>query len=216
MSLITGSQVAKSVALVSKIGDEINALQLLLHTQIITGLEQAELPFVFAGGAQYSDCVDESGWVYTGIAESFPLKGSRRKKNPEAYLGFQISLEGDGINIPGLNDNEPLIHVFCWNDPCDFSEENYLSFEGLEKDDQSVATVENNRLLVWDGPYETSQTKLGQVGWAYSLRLLSLNTPEDLKRHIIDPAIALLRGSQIIHALPDSLPALVRYPSSLV
>ena len=113
---------------------------------------------------------------------------------------------GDGIAIPG--NSEPLLHLYSWVNACDFNEADYIGFP-LEVDKDEPFKIINDRLLVWDS-LELSEWNKCQ--WAYSLRLMSLNSPEDLKKHVIKPMLALLGGADVLSALPDSLPALVKYP----
>lgn len=52
--------------------------------------------------------------------------------------------------------------------------------------------------------------------WLFSLRLTTLNSSEELKRCIIDPALKLLRGETILSALPSSIEGLMHYTDTLI
>lgn len=204
---VDGKTVAQSCELVSRVGLEIDGLSRLLSDMITAALSKATtLPCGLAGSVVSNQRTDDSGWVYTDIAYSFPLKGKGKgKQKTELYISFQISLTGDGIAIP--KNAEPLLHVYSIGNACDF-EADYIGFPLINDEDEPFEII-NDRLLFW-GSQESSEWN--KCGWAYSLRLMSLNSPEDLKRHVIEPMLALLGGESVLNALPDTLPALVKYP----
>lgn len=206
MNTVDGKTVAQCFELVSRVGLEIEGLSQMLKDMITTALgETRSLPCTLADQPQHDDQLDESKWVYTDNAYSFPLKG-RGKRTTERYISFQISLTGDRIAIPG--NTEPLLHVYSLGNACDFNEAEYIGFP-LEDDEDEPFKVIIDRLLFWGNQ---EMPEWNKCGWAYSLRLMSLNSPDDLKKHVIEPMLALLGGADVQSALPDSLPALVKYP----
>jgi len=212
---VDGKTVTQCFELVSQVTKEVEGLCGILPEMITKALsrEKKSLPcnlvdIDFTNDLGYED----SGWVMTDTAYSFPLKG-RGKKKTQAYIGFQISLMGDGIAIP--SNNEPLLHVFLWGDSCSFEEESYLNFPIADDENDPQLRVVNDRLLLWGDKeldWGTEGLEWNQFQWSYSLRLMALNSPEDLKKHIIEPMLILLGGGDVMSALPDSLPALVKYP----
>jgi len=206
---IDGKTLAQCFEMVAKSGSELEGLITALKNLLVEKLEKKgnEWPFVQAGDFQYSDRLDDSGWVYTDVSYSLPLKSrGKGKKLAECYLGFQISMYGDGIAVPG-QDAEPLLHVFCWGDPVNIADENYMGFP-LCKDE--TLNILEGRLLTW-GAMNSQQWN--SCSWTYSLKLLGLNNADDLKRYVIDPAFALLAGEEVGKSLPDGSVPFVRYPS---
>ena len=200
-----GKTVAQCFELVSRVGLEIEGLSQMLQDMITTALgETRSLPCTLAGPPKYDSRNDDSDWVCTDEAWSFPLKGLGRGRTTKMYICFQISLTGDGIAIPG--NAEPLLHVYSSNAACSFDNSDYI---GVPLDDERPAKIINHRLLLWDSE---ELSNWNECEWAYSLRLMSLNSRGELKKHVIEPMLALLGGADVQSALPDSLTALVKYP----
>lgn len=210
MTMIDGKSVADCFAFVARCGSELNALRDALENQLSVQLtaEKSSLPCVLVGDAERDDRLDGSEWLYTDFACSFPLKSKGKgKKSVEQYLGFQTSMSGDGIEIPG--NNEPLIHVFCWGYPVDF-EDDYI---GFPLDFEDPHKVVNERLLLWGD----QNASWNERQWTYSLRLMSINTIDDLNKYVVLPALDLLKGKGVCDVLPDEWlgKMLVRYPAIL-
>jgi len=209
MMTIDGKTLAQCFEMVAKSGSELEGLITALKNMLVEKLEKKgnEWPFVLAGDFQSSDRLDDSDWVYTDVSYSLPLKSrGKGKKLAERYLGFQISMLGDGIAVNG-QDAEPLLHVFCWDQAVDFGDEYYLGFP-LERDE--TFDVLEGRLLTW-GTMDSRQWN--SCAWTFSLKLLGLNNPDDLRKYVIDPAFALLAGEDVVKALPEGSVPFVRYPS---
>jgi hypothetical protein len=208
---VNGKTITQCFELVSRVSKEIDGLNEKLPEMIVNAFNETPLlPCTLADTQKYISRLDDYGWLYTDAAYSFPIKDKGKgKRNTKGYIGFQISLMGDGIAI--LGNNEPLLHVFLWRDPISFKDDYYTTFPFFDdntNDEYIPLKVINDRLLLWSN--EGLDWK--QCEWTYSLRLMALNSQEDLKKHVIDPMILLLRGEDVMTALPDSLPALVKYP----
>lgn len=211
MSKIEGKAVVECFDFVARISTELenmkDALANLFSEQLS---KKVALPCVLAGEVDTDDRIGngyDRSWVYTDSAYSFPLKGKGKgKKSVGRYLGFQISMSGEGINIPG--NNEPLLHVFCWSYPIKF-EDCYISFPWGDDDYKII----DDRLMLWAKP----EADWNEREWNYSLRLLSINSIDDLKKYIVTPALALLKGEGTREALPDEWlnSVLARYPAEI-
>lgn len=204
--MVDGKTVAAAFALVSKCGDEVENLSELLAQQMSDAIKgDRKLPFIVAGEVDWQYRHASSEWLKTDIACSLPLKAKGKgNKRIAAYLGFQISMTGDGIAIPG--NAEPLLHVFLWGGYVG-ADDIWICFPWSP--DASEFDVIDDRLMLWS---EHGTAAWGQGEWQYSLRLIDLNTPEEVYRHCVAPALALLSGMAPREALPDDLPALYRYP----
>lgn len=206
---VDGAALASCFKVVASCGKEIQALSDTLNNLITEAISSnRELPCVLNNErVNYQDCMDDSsGWVYTDIAYSFPLKRlGKGQQKTSAYLGYQISMMGDGIAAPG--NDEPLIHVFLWAAPVDF-DEYYMGYP-IDKDAES--RVLDERLIMWNSE---NPEKWPSHHWVFSLHLTSLNSSEDLERCVVKPALALLRGESVLSALPDSIEGLIRYTDS--
>ena len=190
---------------ISSYGKEIDALSETLGELLVKNLGTSSLPCKVIDKLKYDNRMSDTGWVCTDVASSLPLMGKhRRKKKPELYLGFQISVAGDGVSFHG--NNEPLIHVNFWENAVDFDQESYMHYP-LEE-----AQIKNNRLLFWN--HETEGWNKDE--WTFSIRLLTLDSSQALIDRVIHPAIALLRGEEITKALPDDLIGLVIYSDERV
>lgn len=204
--VVDGAALASCFKVVSSCGSEIEAMSdslANLFTDAISEEDDKLKPLTCALNDKHfsSYCMDDFGWVCTDIAYNLPLKRVGRSKKTLAYLGFQISMMGTGIAAP--RNNEPLVHVFLWEVPVDFVNDNVA----YPLDKNSGPRVCNEVLIEWGvigGEWSDRQ-------WLFSLRLTTLNSIEDLKRCIVDPALALLRGDSVISALPSSIEGLIRY-----
>ncbi len=212
MATIDGKTLTDCFSLVAACGNEVNGLHDMLDIMLIDQLKPGKdfSPCVLTGKAIYDYRMDDSTWVCTDIANSFPLKATGKgNKGVEQHLGYQISMAGDGIAVSG--NTEPLLHVFCWRDPCNFRDEFYAGFPHDNTDEGSFEVVDD-RLMLWGDREATGWNKRE---WCYSLRLTTLNSQEDLNTYVIVPAMALLKGGDALTALPDSWldKELIRYPS---
>lgn len=212
MSTVDGKTLADCFALVARCGREINGLSEMLTNMLTETIaaRRSDLPFVLSGGSQDSSRTDESNWVCTDISSSLPLKATGKGRwSTERYVGFQISTAEDGIAIP--DNKEPLLHVFCWEAACSFEHDLYMGFPVSNNADYPCEVI-YDRLIRW-GSHDDNGWN--QNEWTYSLRLTALNSAEDLEKYIVAPAISLLRGLDVLLALPDAWleGALVRYPN---
>ena len=207
--IIDGKALVQCFEVVAKCGCELVALSTLLKNMLIKNIGMTKNTFSFVPADKFIEkyrCSAITDWVVTDNAFSLPLKNrDKRKKTVERYLGFQISMAGDGIALPG-QDAEPLLHIFCWDAPVEF-DENYIGFP-LESDEPFE--VIDNRLLLWG---TSDNRQWNNCTWTYSLKLVQLNTIDDLQKNVINPVLALLSGADVVQSLPDSLLALVYYRS---
>lgn len=210
MTMIDGKTVADCFALVARYGTELKAMNDALENLLSVQLT-AEKTFILVGDAEWDDRYDDSDWVYTDVACSFPLKSrGKGKSKVEKYLGFQISMTGDGIHIPG--NKEPLLHVFCWESPIKFDDEYYIGFPS-DSDPKNPHKCVDDRLMLWG----ERSGNWNEHEWVYSLRLMSINSIDDLKKYVVTPALALLKGENICDVLPVEWldKTLIRYPATI-
>lgn len=216
MTMIDGETVADCFALVARYGTELEALEETLENLISEQLkaDKESLPCVLAGEVEWGNrCSKHGGWVCTDEAGSIPLKSKGKGKSSiEKYLGFQISMTGNGINIPG--NKEPLLHVFNFDAPVNFEDNFLIGFPFTSVDfSEDPYKILDERLISWgkrDGIWNEQE-------WVYSLHLMSINSIDDLKKYIVTPALALLKGGNIRDALPDEWlgKTLIRYPATI-
>ena len=210
-SSLDGQTITKCFEVVSRCGKEINALfeslDNLFRLELIN--IKNSLPCVLAERVSLgSDWrLDDSTWVCTDMASSFPLKSKGRKINAEKYLSYQVSLTGDGVLKKGKVFDEPLLHVCLWDHAINFNDPYYVGFP-LDKSESP--RVIGNRLIDWGNE---SINSWKDMAWTFSVRLLALNTHDDLKRSVVQPALDLLNRVSPEDALPDGLPGLVFYYS---
>lgn len=210
MNAIDGKTISGCFKLVSRVGAELEALSDTLANRLVERVRENDTNTFLMASKAIEDCrSDDSTWIYTDISYSLPLKlKGKGNRSAKRYLGYQISTMGDGIELPG--NAEPLLHVFCWDRPIDFSEEEYVGFP-LEEDADEAVEIAGDRLISWGGNarawYERS--------WMYSIRLTAINSPADLTKYIVEPALALMNGVDAHVALPDGWldSIIVRYPA---
>ena len=129
---------------------------------------------------EYAVFNDNHSGVCTGCIRNIATKSPRRR-SPDIYFGFQVSLADTLIDIPG--NDEPVIFMFAATEPMSFDGW-YLTFPMLEDFDTDFE-VENNLLLRWSD---------GSV--VYGVRLFLLNNEDDLKNDCVIPLLRLQRGEK--------------------
>lgn len=207
MESMNGFNIMRAYKFVADCGNEVAALMKLLEDAVTEALaaQGNGLPCVPAAEPSSETILDEGGSVYTGWLLSIPLKRKGKgSKRIEKHLSFQVSMLGDGCDIPG--NNEPLLHVYCWESEPDL-DEHCMTFP-LDADEEMHVIAD--RLIVWG---EQEGLQWDDQGWAYTLKLVQLNNPADLHDHVIRPMMKLLQGVSVMQALPDSLPGLLHYPN---
>lgn len=205
MMTTDAKQFVQCVRAVREYGAEITAMGETLDALFLQELEKARPGCKVAGQIVRDNRDDDQGWVCTDTAASIPL-ARRKGSRPEMYLGYQVSLEGDGMGFPG--NDVPLLHVCFWDCRIDFDEGYFVKHPLLfEEDAEHCTRIEADRLIVWEG--EGTDWKRRQ--WTFSVELLTLESSQALLDRIVRPAIALLNGEPAGAALPDAMPGLFRH-----
>lgn len=204
-----GKKLVQCFNAVSAFGKEIYSLCTTLDELLTKEIGMADLPCKVAGRLSDDSRYDESGWICTDVASSLPLMGKTLRKNrPEMYIGYQISMTGDGMSFDG--NEEPLLHVCFWDIEIGFGDEGVPM--AYPVDQEHHPRLKDNRLILWEG----SGADWKKDQWTFSIRLLTLDSSQALLDRVIKPAIALLQGTAATLALPDTLPGLVIYPDESV
>lgn len=195
----TGKSIAEAIKFVSRLGAECEYLASALKEALSCMLLEPALAKAYEAGGKWSvrRQTDEHGWVYTGLAISLPMI-ARPKRTIGSYLFVQISLMGEGIEVE--NNHEPLIHIGKWSWPIDF-QETQMVFPIHHYDEYSFL-LEDECLFHWRCPGYDSE-------WCYSVRLMDINSPSDIQRHIVNPLRSLLLDTSATQAFADT--AAVRY-----
>lgn len=199
-----GKLITDSAKFMGDVGREIEALGRLAKEQLTIGIER-DLKFLWIPATSWidNDRIEESGWIYTDCAWSLGLR-QRRKKNVSKHISIQISILGSGMEAEG--NHEPLVHVLCWDDPVRFSDNDpiYMEFP-MPEEFQKDVQLKENVLFQWGMDASLD------VEWNYCLRLVSLESTEDVKRKIVKPVIALLQGKSVCDALPHNMEGLMHF-----
>ncbi|OGB52265.1 MAG: hypothetical protein A2503_14435 [Burkholderiales bacterium RIFOXYD12_FULL_59_19] len=203
-----GNQLVQCFNAISAFGKEIDSLCSSLNELLTKEIGKAVLSCKVAGEFSEDSRQDEACWLYTDVASSLPLMGKTLRKNrPEMYIGYQISMIGDGMSFCGNED--PLLHVYLWRDENCFDDECYMRYPLAQDPPYQLIS---NRLIVWGDLKDGWK----EYEWTFSIRLLSLDSSKALLDRVIKPAIALLAGTAVTSALPDNLPGLVIYSDESV
>ena len=128
---------------------------------------------------EYAVFDDDYSGVCTGCIRNIAAK-SPKKKRPDVYFGFQVSLADNLINIPG--NDEPIIFMFSATEPMDFDDTWHMFFPMSDESDTDFE-IENKAVLRW-----------GDGSVAYGVRLLSLNNEADLHNLCVIPLLRLYKG----------------------
>ena len=206
-----GKKIIDAVRFVSKLGGEIEAMMDTLDSLIKSSVYERGKDFKLSEKEIREDSKeDASDWTYISTGKSFGLipRGSRKNTKAELHITYQIDLDSSGLPCC---DDEPLLHVFCWECQLNFSEPDECYMGWPFDEEESEYLLSGDSLWVWpytdreDGP----QWKKRQ--WAFSVKLVSLNSEEDLKNKVVGPMISMLNGDFVNTALPDNLDGIIRY-----
>ncbi|WP_313474830.1 hypothetical protein [Stutzerimonas kunmingensis] len=194
-----GNQISASFEYVTKVGQEVDNLSTLVTEEINRMLSEPDLARLFASEHWSNDTRNsDNQWVSTDVIYDIPLI-IKPKRSASMYLGFQISLAGDGIATGG--NRLPLIHVFCWAyGPAEFP--GCAMIFPLEPGEQ---LLDSGLLFVFEDRPGAPRS------WAYSVELAQVNTLDDVARLILQPMRKLLLGAEALEAFKGDLKGLVRY-----
>lgn len=217
---IDGKSISESFALVAACGTEIESLCESLTNQLTMELKDpaGELRCVIADKSEEHARLDASGWVYTDVSHCLPLKPKGKgNKSVDRYLSFQISLLGNGV--PDSVD-EPVVHICLWPYELEFGDDGEdVDFMSFPPDMSQNPVLVDGRLWTWEQDPKEPHEHWSGLNWTFTVRLLSLNSPDDLHDLCVKPAIKLLKsgaGAESVKAaLPDELfeRGLVKYPN---
>lgn len=191
-TIYDGQNLARCFEVVSAAWKEIDALALLVNQKLEIHFHKNEIRYESMKRTWRND---ETGWVGSDVAQCFGLIHPPKRK-PSSFLGFQISVLGDGMAIA----REPLVHFVHWTTPLDLNDD-YVGFP----EDEEPHYVDSDRLVRWqDG-------KNGNPpAWMFSIRLTTINSEGDVER-IVQAMMNLLLGKPTNEALPSKFPGLVHY-----
>jgi len=190
-----GSNIAQSAALINSACIEINNMLTLLQQELSDALENSKSDlsrYAYFGEWQSSERLTESNWVCSDTSESLPIFKHNKNKEATRYFCIQVSLIGDGADIPGIQ-TEPLVHVALIDAPIDFEYCYITPEETLSDEDAVLDRGQEGTLISWG---ESSSGFWYEQQWCYSVKLTSLNTLDDLRSKIIGPALELLTGEE--------------------
>lgn len=178
-----GKTITESVRLISKAGEQIESLVIIIKEELSEMINKLEYFMRFENDWISDVRHDENEWVVTDYAHGTCLKlKGKGNRGAAGHLSFQISLLGDGMKIEG--NEEPLLHICWWDDDINFEDGNYF---GVPFDEETEFSVENGVIVNFSPSYES----VSDQRWSYSLRLTSINTPDDVKNKIIKPVVQL-------------------------
>ena len=201
----TGKAISASIAFLSTVGGECEALANLIKQEVSDLFRKSPLNTLYKPGEWSSSYrTDTSGWIFSDAAWTLPLT-PKRKQKPTAHLAFQMSFLCD--DAQGGFSPEPLLHINLWDDPTDVRYENYMGFAMRDVSPRSLVRLQSGtaRLFRWD-------TENGAADrWTYSLRLAEINNLDDIRTQICRLIGTLLTNVDEGEAALDETSSVVRW-----
>lgn len=201
----TGKAISASIAFVSKVGDECEALANLIKQEISDLFCKSPLNTLYKPGEWSSSYrTDTSGWIFSAAAWTLPLT-PKGKRKATAHLAFQMSFLCD--DAAGGFSPEPLLHINLWDHPTDVKYENYMGFKMRDISPRSMTRLHDGtaRLFRWE-------TEKGAADhWTYSLRLAEINSLDDVRSQICALVRTLLADVDKGEAALDDASSVVRW-----
>jgi len=174
----TGKAISASIAFVSKVGQECEALSTLIKQEVSDLFSKRPLDNLYKPGEWSSSySTDTTGWIFNAAAWTLPLT-PKGKRKATSHLAFQMSFLCD--DAQGGFSPEPLLHINLWDDPTDVRSENYMGFEMHDISPRSMIRLQAGtaRLFRWE-------SENGAIDrWTYSLRLAEINNLDDIRKQI--------------------------------
>lgn len=201
---IDGTKLTQCFEVIAKCGYELEGLR--------TTLSQLFVEYnAFGWSGEHSDesRFDESGWVYQDYIWGLRV-GAKVNSRDKMILGFQIGMMGDTIKITQDASCEPLLHVFFWPEGwlMGFDNGGHMAYPIERTGELKLA---EDRLIVWSDEAERPTWLKDSRFWTFSLKLATLTSKEDLFNRVIQPALDLINGKEVLHALPNDLEGLMIY-----
>lgn len=201
MTQSIGQAIHQSARLLSKAGQEINSLMIMINESINN--HQFGNGLVISEDWLEDSIYDDSGFICIHYAKNLGLRKATKRKT-QCYLNIQISLSDDGMTHAEANNEEPLIHISLWEEASDVNNDNYFAL--LWQEDEGF-TLQEEVLFNWAPDVEDWT----EQGWTYSLKLTSLNSLEDIKNKIVLPVDALLSSNSVEEAGLKNIDGIVKY-----
>lgn len=201
----TGQAITASIAFVSQVARECEALANLIKQEVSDLFRQSPLDTTYTPGQWCSSYrTDASGWIYSDVAWTLPLTPSR-KHEPTAHLAFQMSFLCD--NVEGGLSPEPLLHINLWGVPTNVKSEDYMGFKmyGLSPATMTQLRDGTARLFRWEAENGAADH------WTFSLRLARIDKPEEVRKQICTFISLLLADVDAGEAALNDTPSVVRW-----
>jgi hypothetical protein len=199
MEAVNGKDIVCCFNTVNQIWEEIELMADRLTTLLRRRIADSDLHVDENDEADYEVFDDDHSNVFIGMIKTVAVKSSRKKRKPDLFFGFQVSLAGKLISIPG--NEEPILYMIKSSEKFDFSK-GWIEFPLCEQDGDDINfSVENNIVLQWDGCL------------AFGVKMLSLKSDYDLINLCVDPLISLHVGKSVAEVFgenPDD--SIVRFP----
>ncbi len=145
---------------------------------------------------------DDSEWIYVNYASYYPLKAKGPgNKRASSYLGYQISLDGEGMAASG--NHEPLLHLFVMNEEPEVVDGLAITFDIGAEDNIEYVPHKDEYLMCKGGEHSAAWTR---QDWFFSLRLAGLESVDDLKQFAVKPVMDLLAGKSPETIWKDGFP----------
>ncbi|MEX3773012.1 hypothetical protein [Pseudomonas sp. MYb118] len=201
----TGQAITASIAFVSQVAKECEALAKLIKQEISQLFSHGPMDTVYTPGQWCSSYrTDTSGWIYSDVAWTLPLTPTRKRK-PTAHLAFQMSFLCN--NLEGGLSPEPLLHINLWDVPTNVRSEDFMGFKmsGLAPATMTRLRDGTARLFRWEAENGAADH------WTFSLPLAHINKADDVREQICTFISLLLADVDAGEAALEDAPSVVRW-----
>lgn len=207
--MYTPSDIVRSFELVDRLWQDVLDMSNVIDRELEELIADKHSPYRSAGDTSEDWAYGLTDHIISAWAKSFPIKKlGKGNSNPSAWISYQISLFGDGV--PCYRDKDslipvgPVIHISLWD--ADVSFENFycVAFRSFE---WAPFTLEDERLIRF--PDEKFTLEGGM--WTYTLNLLEINSPESIRKLIVDPIKALIKGKSAKAAFGENVKPIICY-----
>jgi hypothetical protein len=181
-----GTNIYKAFKLVENFGTEVEALAELITSRIndhVFDENRDSVGYKIMGKWRWDTSYSDHGWILKQYWSLLPLSNNKKAKTKTSHHLFVIfDIAGYESSFDKIGNTEPLLHIWLTYEENDtvFS----INPDKIPKDWQWKSNVLGCIKGEFDGNYLNK--------WVFTLRLTSINSPEDIDKKVINPLLSLL------------------------
>jgi hypothetical protein len=184
-----GTNIYKAFKLVENFGTEVEALAELITSKIndhVFDENRDSVGYKIMGKWRSYSLTSDYDWIIKQYWHVLPLSNNKKAKTKTSHHLFVFfDIAGDESSFDKIGNTEPLLHIWL-----------------TSEDDDAIFSIDPDEILKWGEDWQWKSNVLGCFKsefdgnylneWMFTLRLTSINSPEDIDKKVINPLLSLL------------------------